>query len=74
MKTTMTSAIDGGTVLVTSSRASSGIVGFDRRRAIVIPGIAMKLVMLIHALSTRVMRRIFTSVIGKLARQKRLGA
>jgi uncharacterized protein len=52
--------------------ARESIRGFDRGRAIVVPGFVMKVVMLINALSPRFMRRVFASVIGRVAR-KRLG-
>jgi uncharacterized protein len=52
--------------------ARESIRGFDRGRAIVVPGFVMKLVMLVNALSPRFMRRVFASVIGRVAR-KRLG-
>jgi uncharacterized protein len=52
--------------------ARESIRGFDRGRAIVVPGFIMKIVMLINALSPRFMRRVFASLIGRVAR-KRLG-
>lgn len=52
--------------------ARAAIRGFDAGRAIVVPGVIMKIVMLVNALSPRFMRRLFASVIGRVAR-KRLG-
>jgi short-subunit dehydrogenase len=52
--------------------ARESIRGFDRGRALVVPGFIMKIVMLINALSPRFMRRVFASIIGRVAR-KRLG-
>jgi uncharacterized protein len=52
--------------------ARESVRGFDRGRAIVVPGFIMKIVMLINALSPRFMRRVFASIIGRVAR-KRLG-
>lgn len=52
--------------------ARESVRGFDRGRAIVVPGFIMKIVMLVNALSPRFMRRVFASLIGRVAR-KRLG-
>ncbi len=52
--------------------ARAAIAGFDRGRAIVVPGTVMKVVMLINALSPRFARRLFASIVGRIAR-KRLG-
>ena len=52
--------------------ARESVRGFDRGRAIVVPGFIIKIVMLINGLSPRFMRRVFASVIGRVAR-KRLG-
>lgn len=52
--------------------ARAAIAGFDRGRALVVPGTVMKIVMLVNALSPRVLRRLFASVVGRIAR-KRLG-
>jgi uncharacterized protein len=54
--------------------ARSAIRGFDWGRAMVIPGIVMRIVMLINALSPRFMRRVVASVLGRIARQKELSA
>jgi short-subunit dehydrogenase len=52
--------------------ARASVRGFDRGRALVVPGFVMKLVMLINGLSPRIMRRVFASIIGRVAR-RRLG-
>jgi hypothetical protein len=48
--------------------------GFDRDRPIVVPGLFMKLAMLINAISPRFMRRLFAAAIGHFARKKQLAA
>lgn len=52
--------------------ARAAIAGFDRGRALVVPGLVMKLVMLVNALSPRPLRRLFASLVGRIAR-RRLG-
>ncbi len=52
--------------------ARAAIAGFDRGRALVVPGAVMKVVMAINALSPRFARRLFASIVGRIAR-KRLG-
>jgi short-subunit dehydrogenase len=52
--------------------ARASIRGFDSGRALVVPGLIMKIVMLINELSPRFMRRAFASVVGRVAR-RRLG-
>lgn len=38
----------------------------------VVPGLVMKVVMLINALSPRFMRRVFAGLVGRYARKKQL--
>jgi short-subunit dehydrogenase len=52
--------------------ARASVRGFDRGRALVVPGLVMKLVMLINGLSPRIMRRVFAAIVGRVAR-RRLG-
>lgn len=52
--------------------ARASVRGFDRGRALVVPGFLMKIVMLINEVSPRFMRRLFASMIGRVAR-RRLG-
>jgi uncharacterized protein len=52
--------------------ARESVRGFDRGRALVVPGFVMKIVMLVNALSPRLTRRVVASLIGRVAR-KRLG-
>ena len=52
--------------------ARSAIRAFERRRAMVVPGITMKIVMLINALSPRFMRRAFAGLLGRILRKKQL--
>lgn len=52
--------------------ARSAIRAFERRRAMVVPGITMKIVMLINALSPRFMRRAFAGLLGRIVRKKQL--
>jgi hypothetical protein len=54
--------------------ARVSVRAFDRGRALVVPGLWMKLVMLVNDLSPRFMRRLFASVLGGIARKKQLGA
>jgi uncharacterized protein len=54
--------------------ARSSVRAFDRGRAMVVPGITMKIVMLINALSPRFVRRVFAGLVGRYARKKQLGA
>ena len=54
--------------------ARSSIRGFDAGRALVIPGLIIKIVMLINALSPRFMRRVFAGLIGRYARKKQLAS
>lgn len=54
--------------------ARAALRGFDRRRALVVPGTAMKLLMLVNALSPRFMRRAFASLLGRVARKRQLAA
>jgi hypothetical protein len=64
-----------GFIEITAERcARAAIRGFDRGRALVVPGILMELVMLVNALSPRFMRRIVASLLGRLARRKELTA
>jgi len=60
---------------ITAERcARAAIRGFDQGRALVVPGILMKLVLLLNGLSPRFMRRIVAAFLGKIARRKELGA
>ncbi len=54
--------------------ARVAVRAFDRGRALVVPGFWMKLVMLVNDLSPRFMRRLFASILGRVARKKQLGA
>jgi short-subunit dehydrogenase len=54
--------------------ARAAVDAFDRGRALVVPGIAMKIVMLVNALAPRFLRRIFAGFIGRYARRKQLSA
>lgn len=54
--------------------ARAAIRGFDRGRAIVVPGFVMKIVMLVNALSPRFARRIFARLVGRAARARQLAA
>ncbi|MDB4946928.1 MAG: short-chain dehydrogenase [Labilithrix sp.] len=53
--------------------ARVALAGFERGRAMVVPGAVMKIVMLINALSPRVARRIFGDLAGRLARKSLAG-
>jgi short-subunit dehydrogenase len=50
--------------------ARAAVGGFDRGRAMVVPGITMKVVMLINALSPRFLRRVFAGLLGRYVRRK----
>ena len=52
--------------------ARSAVRAFERGRALVVPGITMKIVMFISELSPRFMRRAFSVVLGRYARAKKL--
>ena len=52
--------------------ARSAIRAFERRRAMVVPGITMKIAMLINAVSPRFMRRAFAGLLGRIVRKKQL--
>ena len=52
--------------------ARAAVSAFDRGRALVVPGIVMKLVMTVNELSPRFLRRLFASLLGRVAR-RRLG-
>jgi len=52
--------------------ARAAVSGFDRGRALVVPGLFMKIVMLVNELSPRFMRRLFARIVGRVAR-RRLG-
>lgn len=54
--------------------ARVAVRAFDCRRAMVVPGVTMKLVMLVNALSPRVTRRVFAGVVGRIARKAELKA
>jgi short-subunit dehydrogenase len=64
-----------GIVEITAERcARAAIRGFDRGRAMVVPGVIIKLGLLLNALSPRFMRRIVASILGRIARRKELGS
>ena len=52
--------------------ARSAIRGFDRGRAMVVPGLLIRLLLMVNALSPRFMRRLFASILGRIARKKEL--
>ncbi len=54
--------------------ARAAIQGFDRGRAMVVPGFLIKLALLLNAVSPRFLRRIVAGALGKVARDKELGA
>lgn len=54
--------------------ARATIRGFDRGRAMVVPGAVITLLLMVNALSPRFMRRVFASILGKIARKKQAGA
>ncbi len=54
--------------------ARVAVRSFERNRALVIPGLVMKIVMLSNALSPRFMRRFFAGLVGQYARKKQLPA
>jgi short-subunit dehydrogenase len=64
-----------GLVEISAARcARSAIRAFDRGRAMVVPGIVMKLVMAINDAAPRFLRRLFARAIGLIARKKELEA
>lgn len=52
--------------------ARSAVRAFERGRALVVPGLVMKLVMLLNDLTPRVVRRVFAVILGRYARAKKL--
>jgi len=54
--------------------ARAAVSGFDHDRAIVVPGVAIKLVMWLNAVSPRFMRRLFAGIIGRAARRRQEAA
>jgi hypothetical protein len=52
--------------------ARTAVRAFERGRALVVPGLVMKLVMLVNELSPRFMRRLFAGILGRYARAKKL--
>ncbi len=54
--------------------AKVAVKSFDRRCALVVPGLVMKLVMQINQWSPRFLRRLFATIIGRIARKKELAA
>lgn len=54
--------------------ARVSVAALEANRALVVPGLVMKIVMLINALSPRFMRQIFAGLVGRLARKKQLPA
>jgi uncharacterized protein len=64
-----------GLVEITAERcARASLRGFDRGRAMVIPGVLISLLLLVNALTPRFVRRAFAFVLGRIARRKELGA
>ncbi|MBX3231338.1 MAG: SDR family oxidoreductase [Labilithrix sp.] len=60
-----------GIVEISAARcARATIRGFDRGRAMVVPGVLISLALLVNALSPRFMRRLFASILGRVARRK----
>jgi uncharacterized protein len=54
--------------------ARAAVRAFERDRALVVPGVVMKVAMLINALSPRFMRRLFAGLLGRQARKEQLAA
>lgn len=54
--------------------ARAAVDAFDRGRALVVPGVTMKLVMFLNALAPRFVRRLFAGLVGRYARKKQLSA
>jgi short-subunit dehydrogenase len=54
--------------------ARAAVRGFDRRRALVVPGFWMKVALLSNDLTPRFVRRFFARMLGGAARRKQLGA
>lgn len=64
-----------GFVEITAAQcARASIRAFDAKRAMVVPGLVMKLVMLVNAVSPRFMRRLFAEIVGRFARRRQLSA
>ena len=58
---------------ITAERcARAAVRGFDRGRAMVVPGVVIGIALLVNALSPRFMRRAFASILGKIARRKQM--
>ena len=54
--------------------ARAAVRGFDRRRALVIPGFVMKVLMLLNSLTPRFVMRLLSAPLGKALRKKQLAA
>ncbi len=54
--------------------ARAAVGAFEHGRAMVIPGIVMKIVMFINGVSPRFMRRLFAGLLGRYARRKQLAS
>lgn len=52
--------------------ARASVRAFDRDRAMVVPGLAISVVMLLNGLSPRFMRRLFAGLLGSYLRKKQL--
>ncbi len=52
--------------------ARASVHAFDRGRAMVVPGVVMKIAMLINSVSPRFMRRLFAGFLGQYLRKKQL--
>jgi short-subunit dehydrogenase len=52
--------------------ARAAVRGFDRGSAMVIPGTAMKLVMMLNGITPRFVRRLFASALGRAARRHQI--
>lgn len=64
-----------GFVEITAAQcARSSLRAFDANRAMVVPGLVMKLVMLVNAFSPRFMRRLFAEIVGRFVRRRQLSA
>lgn len=50
--------------------ARIAVRGFDRGRVMVVPGLVIRVLLMVNALSPRFLRRAFASILGKIARRK----
>ena len=64
-----------GFIEISAEHCARAAVGaFERGRAMVVPGITMKIVMLINAISPRFVRRAFARLLGRYVRKKQLAS